>query len=108
MLNFEVNFLIEVRDFFLEIDSKARKKLIYNINKAKQTNDSSIFCKLKNSEIWEFKAKMKNEEYRIFAFWDINQKALVICTHGIIKKTQKIPKKELDKAKKIRKHYLAL
>lgn len=51
---------------------------------------------------------MKNEEYRIFAFWDINQKALVICTHGIIKKTQKIPKKELDKAKKIRKHYLAL
>lgn len=29
----------------------------------------------------------------IFAFWDTQTDTLVIATHGIIKKTQKTPKK---------------
>ena len=31
-------------------------------------------------------------------FWDTKKGALVVVTHGIVKKTQKTPKKEIDKA----------
>ena len=39
------------------------------------------------------------------AFWDTEECALVIATHGVIKKTQKTPVKEIAKAEKIRKEY---
>jgi hypothetical protein len=37
---------------------------------------------------------------------DVKRRAFVICTHGIIKKTDKTPQKEIDKAENIRKQYL--
>lgn len=38
-------------------------------------------------------------------FLDTEECALVIATHGIVKKTQKTPAKEIAKAEKIRKEY---
>lgn len=43
--------------------------------------------------------------YRLFAFWDNGNKKLVVATHGIIKKTQKTPRKEIKKAENIREQY---
>ncbi|MFW5831330.1 MAG: hypothetical protein ACOCVA_03710 [Prolixibacteraceae bacterium] len=45
--------------------------------------------------------------YRLLSFWDKtdNQDTLVIATHGIIKKTDKISKAEIEKAKSIMKRY---
>jgi len=42
------------------------------------------------------------------AFWDKEDKKeiLVFTTHGIIKKTSKVDKKEIEKADKIRMSYL--
>jgi len=39
--------------------------------------------------------------YRLFAFWDKTEKdqTLVLATHGIIKKTDKTPEKEIEKPK---------
>ena len=37
--------------------------------------------------------------YRLFAFWDETEKSIIIATHGITKKTDKTPKKEINKAK---------
>jgi len=47
------------------------------------------------------------KQYRLFAFWDKTDKkvTIVIATHGIIKKTQKTPKKEIDKATELMKKY---
>jgi phage-related protein len=41
------------------------------------------------------------------AFWDKTEKmeTLVLATHGIIKKVDKVPKKEIEKAKQIRAEY---
>lgn len=39
--------------------------------------------------------------YRLFAFWDKNKRAIVVATHGIVKKKQKTPKKEIKKAEAI-------
>lgn len=48
--------------------------------------------------------------YRIFAFWDKteNMETLVLATHGIIKKTDKTPEKEIKKAENIRLQYFEL
>lgn len=40
-----------------------------------------------------------------FSFWDTEEETLVIATHGIVKKTQKTPLKEIAKAEEIRKEY---
>lgn len=42
---------------------------------------------------------------RLFAFWDKDKEAFVVATHGIVKKTQKTPLKEILKAEEIRKEY---
>ncbi len=41
----------------------------------------------------------------MFAFWDKEIGALIVVTHGMVKKTQKTPKKEIAKAEAIRKEY---
>ncbi len=65
-----------------------------------------MFKKLK-SEIREFRTLFNRTHYRIFAFWDKEDKkqTLVLTTHGIIKKTDKIPEKEIEKAEQIRLKY---
>jgi phage-related protein len=48
--------------------------------------------------------------YRLFAFWDKTEKdqTLVLATHGIIKKTDKTPEKEIEKAESIRLKYFEI
>lgn len=106
MKKFEALFLTEAREFLLEMDEKSRNKVIFNIDKAKITNDNNLFKKLKG-EIWEFRTLYNNTHYRLFAFWDKEEKheTLVLTTHGIIKKTGKTPEKEIEKAKQIRLKY---
>lgn len=85
---------------------KVQQKITYNIRKLESgVMDKELFKKLENTDIWELRTLFNNECYRLFAFWDTNLEALVIATHGIVKKTQKTPKKEIEKAKNIRKEY---
>ena len=93
----------------LSLDEKSRNKIIFNIDKAKIKNDKELFKKRKD-EIWEFRTLFKKTTFRIFAFWDKenNHETLVISTHGIIKKTEKIPEKEIEKAKQIQLKYFKL
>ena len=106
MRRFRTIFLEEADEFFDKLDVKVKAKILFNIDKAEQTNDPRLFKKL-TKDIWEMRSKYENLQYRLFAFWDKrdNQDVLVICTHGIIKKTDKVPSKELEKAEKIRTNY---
>lgn len=108
MKRFDIEYLPEAITFLENIDPKAAGKLVYNISKAKETNDIRVFKKLKSSNIWEFRAEYGSNEYRMFAFWHIQKNSFVVCTHGILRKTQKTPQKEIDKAEQIRKQYLGL
>lgn len=54
------------------IDPKAADKILWNIDLAEQTNDPRLFKKL-NDDIWEFRAKYQNLQYRLLAFWDKTQ-----------------------------------
>lgn len=83
-----------------------RNKIYYNLDKAKLANDPKLFKKL-TDDIWEFRIKFSGLQYRLFAFWDKTDKfeTLVISTHGIIKKVDKVPKSDIEKAKQIRSEY---
>jgi phage-related protein len=103
---FNVEFLEEAAKFLDSLEEKVRDKIIYNITKATFSNDKELFKKL-NDEIWEFRTLFKKVHYRLFAFWDKSGKTetVVISTHGLIKKTDKTPKSDLEKAERLRKKY---
>lgn len=103
---FEAIFLEEVDKFLETLDFKSKNTVIFNIRVAEQTNDPKLFKKL-NEEIWEFRTKYLGKQIRLLAFWDKNNKenTLVFATNGFIKKTQKTPTHEIEKAERIRKIY---
>lgn len=103
---FKVEFLEEALEFIDALEPKAREKIIYNIRKAQVTNHKELFKKL-NEDIWEFRTLFKKTQYRLFAFWDKSEKTdtIVISTHGLIKKTGKTRKGELEKAENLMHQY---
>ena len=103
IVKFKVQFLEDAKDFLDNLADKPREKIIYNIRKAQMTQDKELFKKL-NGEIWEFRTLYNKTHYRLFAFWDKTEKidTIVISTHGLIKKTDKTPLADIDKAERLR------
>lgn len=103
---FTVQFLEEAAAFLDHLDFKTKEKIIYNVHKSRVSQDEELFKKLKG-EIWEFRTLFNSKKYRLFAFWDKTDKldTLVIATHGLLKKTDKTPQADLDRAERIRKQY---
>ncbi len=103
---FEILLLGEVWDLLDSLDYKVKEKILYNADKAKYVNDPKLLKKL-DDDIWEFRTKFRRLQYRLFSFWDKtdNVETLVVATHGIIKKTDKVTKSEIDKARAIMKLY---
>lgn len=106
MQYFQTRFLEEAEKFIAQLDQKTIKKIFYNLDLAEQTNDPKLFKKLQN-DIWEFRVKYAGNQIRLLAFWDKenNQETLVLATHGFIKKVDKVPKNEIERAANIRAKY---
>jgi phage-related protein len=106
MQYFETQFLEEAEKFISTLDLKIARKVFYNIDLAEQTNDPRLFKKLKN-DIWEFRTLYSGLQIRLLAFWDKSngKETLVMATHGFIKKVDKVPANEIDRAVKIREKY---
>jgi len=106
MRYFETKFLEEAAEFIAGLDSKTIKKIFYNIDLAEQTNDPKLFKKLQN-DIWEFRTKYTGLQIRLLSFWDKtdNKETLVIATHGFMKKGDKVPANEIDRAVRLRDKY---
>lgn len=104
---FETRLLEEAFEFIQKQDQKTRNKILQNIRRAEQHSDPKFFKKL-TDEIWEFRTLYAGSQYRLLAFWDKEDKkeTLVFATHGIVKKTSKVDKREIEKADKIRIKYL--
>lgn len=106
MQYFQTRFVEEAEKFLASLDIKAARKIIYNIDLAEQSNDPRLFKKLQN-DIWEFRTKFGGQQIRLLAFWDKDKEleTLVFATHGFIKKVDKVPKKEIERAIHIRTKY---
>lgn len=106
-VKFNVILSTEAEDFLNRLNPKVKDKIIYNIRKSTYIVDPELFKKLDETDIWEFRTRYGNIQYRLLAFWDKTNgiDTLVIATHGFIKKTKKTPLKEITKAEEIRKVY---
>jgi len=103
---FEIVLLAEAFEFLKSLDIKHSNKILFNIRKSQQKKDPELFKKL-TDEIWEFRTLYQGLQYRMLAFWDKtdNKETLVVATHGFIKKVNKIPKNEIDRAIRLKDHY---
>jgi phage-related protein len=106
MRHFETRFLEEAKAFISKLDPKTVKKVFYNIDLAEQTNDPRLFKKLQH-DIWEFRTQYAGLQVRLLAFWDKtgSRETLVIATHGFVKKVDKVPANEIERAVRLREKY---
>jgi len=102
--DFGIKLLREASDFIRNLDKEAKKHVYLKLKKAQFENNPRKFSKVRGL-IWEFRIPYKNVTFRFYAFWCKKEDSLVIATHGIIKKTQKALKKEINKAEQIMKRY---
>lgn len=107
---FKVLYFTDAVKFLQRIEPKTREKILSNIDKARYTLDPKLFKKLTGTDIWEFRTLYNSKQYRLLAFWDKTKdvETLVIATHGFVKKTNKVPSKEVERANEIRNEYFNL
>ena len=96
-----------IREFLDSLPGKTARKIVWVLNILEEFDrlPATYFKKLKDSEeIWECRIQLALNIYRIFCFFD--KESSVVLTHGIINKTQKTPRNEIEKAEKYRREYL--
>jgi len=104
---FKVVYMEEAIEFISSLPLAARKKIYYNVLKIEGgIKDSNLFKKLDgNSDLWEFRTLYDGVQYRLLAFWDAEEKRIVVATHGFVKKTWKVAAKEIARAEALRRKY---
>ena len=96
-----------VRDFLDSLSAKTAQKITWVLSLIEDLDilPASYFKKLAGSdEIWECRIQFGSNAYRIFCFFEGN--SVVVLTHGLVKKTQKTPDREIKRAEVFRKDYL--
>lgn len=114
MSNYIINFFKKqdgscpVEEFLDSLDNKMRAKILLAIALL-ETNGPQLrepYSKPLGDGIFEIRAKQGNNITRtLYFFYDGKQ---IILTNGFVKKTQKTPSAEIQKAKKYRAEYLRL
>lgn len=97
---------IPVKEFLDSLDIKMRQKMLRSIQ---ALQDMGVALRMPLSEalndgIFELRAKVGTNISRVMYFFVIGNEA--VLTHGFIKKTQKTPPREIERAKSIRDDYM--
>ena len=95
-----------VAEFLESLPPKHQSKAFREIDLLEEFGNGlkEPYVKHIEGEIWELRIKFASDISRIFYFtW---QAETVVLLHGFIKKTQKTPVRELQRAKDIRDDYL--
>lgn len=95
----------EARTFVRSLPEKAQKKVTYNILRVEGGEVNKDLFKKLTDEIWELRTSYNGMCYRLLAFWDKEHRALIIATHGFVKKTWKVSQNEIAKAEAFMKEY---
>ena len=93
-------------DFYRKLDKKTRLKVDWTINLLENFDivPTKYFKYLTGTDgIWEIRVEYTSNIYRILCFFD--QGKLIVVTNGFQKKTQKTPKKEIERALRLKKQY---
>ena len=95
------------REFLDGLDLKMRAKMLRTIALL-QENGTFLrepYSKPLDDGIFELRAKVGTDISRVLYFFFVGHK--IILTNGFIKKSQKTPPAEIERAKKYRKEYLS-
>ncbi len=95
-----------VQVFLDSLPGKVAQKVIWVLSLVEDLErvPAQYFCKMADTQdIWEFRIKLGSNIYRVLSFWDGNK---IVLTHGFIKKTQKTPVQEIERAEDCRRDYL--
>jgi len=94
-----------IEQFLDSLDVKMRVKALDSLEILAEygTELRLPYSKSMGDGIFELRIKFASDISRIFYFFYVNKK--IILTNGFIKKTQKTPKSELDKARKYKEDY---
>jgi len=96
----------EARQFLIDLPPDTRKKFTLTFRKTEAGFKGEWFEKLAGEDnLYEFRVSGNNTRYRLLAFWSEKEKSLIIGTHGFIKKHNKTPEKEINKANIIKRDY---
>ena len=91
-------------NFLNTLPKKIRDKFIWTFQLIEEIEQiPKTYLKHVEDGIYEVRVKFGSNIYRVMAFFDEDKLILVI--NGFTKKTQKTPKTEIKKAKKIRLQY---
>ena len=88
-----------VEVFLARLDAKRAQKIAWVLRLVKELSmvPKQYFKKLEGTqEIWEVRADLANDAFRLLGFWDERQ--LIILTNAFAKKTQKTPAREITLA----------
>ena len=94
------------QEFFLEQRDKVKDKIIWTFDLIEELQKipETYLKHIENTDgLYEIRVQFGRNIFRIFCFFDQGQ--LVVLAHGFQKKTQKTPKKEIEKALKIKEEY---
>ena len=97
-----------VTEFLDSLSSKWAQKVTWVLKLIEELDivPGKYLKKLTDTEdIWECRIQFGSNVMRIFCFFAGSE--VVVLTHGIMKKTAKLPKKEIDKAESYRRDYLS-
>jgi phage-related protein len=92
--------------FFIAQSEKVKAKIIWTIELIEELERvPEVYLKHIESTdgLYEIRVKLGSDIFRIFCFFD--QGKLIILANGFQKKTQKTPKKEIERALKIKEEY---
>ncbi len=93
-------------EFFVKQREKVRDKIIWTLELIEELErvPETYLKHIENTDgLYEIRVQQASDIFRIFCFFDQGQ--LIILTNGFQKKTQKTPKKEIEKAIKIKNEY---
>lgn len=102
---FEKHFI----EFYASQDSKVKDKIQYTFSLIKQVErvPKKFLKHLEGTNgLYEIRIEYQSNIYRIFCCFDDGN--LVVLFNGFHKKSQKTPKKELDKGKRLMKKYFEI
>jgi phage-related protein len=95
------------QDFLDSLQGKVAQKITWVLCILEDLDviPSTYFKKLTASEgIWECRVQFGSNAYRLLCFFADN--STIVLTHGFIKKSQKTPRKEIEKAEFYRQDFL--
>jgi len=107
---YEVHLSPEAQTFYNNLGVKEQRKIDFVIDKVELNFFGDWFKKLSDSNgIWEFIVDYRGIFFRLLAFFDTIEPTdpLIIVSHGFKKKTNRTPKKEIEKAERIKENYFS-